>query len=166
MNLYTYVINNLLRYFDPSGNQHIDIGSNLDAYRSDQIKMLYLRWQLGDDSWMKTVSDDVGEQVWNMAKSDWTLEDAFKWFSAGVLTGAVLANPSAGFAALEVATTGTYTYGTVAITGGVTLAVAKLTNSKTVTTIPGLNAIAQKSLDVKRSITGIIRNDGTVEAVL
>lgn len=97
-------------------------------------------------------------------KSDWTWSDAVKWFSAGVLTGGVLVSPASGILAMEVATTGTFTYNATTLVGGTTVMLKILSGSKALSKVPALNNLALKSIEVNRPITGIIRSDGTIEA--
>ncbi|MFC9775327.1 RHS repeat-associated core domain-containing protein [Paenibacillus chitinolyticus] len=132
------------------------------------IDQRYARWKAGDAAAFEGASNNVKQQLATMAKSDWTLGDAFKWFAAGAFTGVVIVAPSAGLAALEVATSGTFTYQAATVAGGASVFAKILAGAKGPSTIPALNTLAKKSLENPHTtyITGIIRSNGSVEAHL
>jgi len=121
-----------LRYVDPSGHRQCEgaITCDGDAKRLSTEEKFVLWYYFGDDSVMRSASREESHQMISMAYGKaLTIENALKYFIAGVLTGAALASPAAIVAAFEVATTGTTT---AAITAGAVGASASVSSGAVV----------------------------------
>lgn len=137
---------------------------NKAAMQTAHDKVVALRINSGEYEFVQRTNYSTGKTTSTHtghggAREDWVSTAlAVPVVAVGVYYAPVIA-PTA-LAATDVATMG---YSATTMAGGATVIV---TGAKVVNMIPELNQIAQKSKSVNRSITGVIRSDGTIEAYL
>ncbi len=84
-------------YSDDMGHDHDQMKFNgyepSGAIYHYPIQERYLRWKLGNEKAFALASENEQHQMWNMAKSDWTLSDATTWIAYGAFLGLSVIEP-------------------------------------------------------------------------